>query len=230
MRERKGVLTTTISHYGDRIETLTGQVAALRTEESAVRVRLDAKQAELDHALDELGVARKHLAVVKARLHRALVTLRERLVAIYEAGSPDVLNVVLSAGDYDELVNRAEYLDRINGMDEAVVGRVRELRNQVKQHLPPPALGQGPDRSRARLDRRRRAGAADARQRRPAAPGDPGRDPRRTGRGAEEDRRNRRGARRRRRRDPGQDRRAARRLRLGAARRRADPAPATAAA
>src|SRR4051794_841752 len=76
VRERRGVLTTTISNYGNRIETLTGQVAALRTEESAVRVRLDAKQAELDHALEEVSVARKHLAVVKARLHRALVTLR----------------------------------------------------------------------------------------------------------------------------------------------------------
>jgi murein DD-endopeptidase MepM/ murein hydrolase activator NlpD len=132
VRERRGVLTTTISNYGERIETLTGQVAALRTEESAVRVRLDAKQAELDHALEEVSVARKHLAVVKARLHRALVTLRERLVAIYEAGSPSVLSVILSSGDYGELVNRAAYLERINGMDESVVGRVRELRNQVK--------------------------------------------------------------------------------------------------
>jgi murein DD-endopeptidase MepM/ murein hydrolase activator NlpD len=132
VRARKGVLTTTISHYGERIDTLTSQVAALRTEESAVEVRLSAKQQELDRALEELGVARKHLAVVKARLHRALVALRERLVAIYENGSPDVLNVILGARGYDELAVRAEYLDRLNGMDQAVVGRVRELRDQVK--------------------------------------------------------------------------------------------------
>jgi murein DD-endopeptidase MepM/ murein hydrolase activator NlpD len=133
VRERRGVLTTTISHYGERIDTLTSQVAALRTEESAVEVRLAAKQDELDRALEELGVARKHLAVVRARLHRALVTLRERLVAIYETGSPDVLNVILGAHGYDELAVRTEYLDRLNGMDEAVVGRVRELRDQVKR-------------------------------------------------------------------------------------------------
>jgi len=132
VRERRGVLTTTISSYGNRIEALTGQVATLRTEESAVRGRLDAKQAELDRALSELGVARKHLVVVKARLHRALVTLRERLVAIYETGNPNLLNVILSAEDYGDLVDRAQYLDRLNGMDQAVVGRVRELRDQVK--------------------------------------------------------------------------------------------------
>jgi murein DD-endopeptidase MepM/ murein hydrolase activator NlpD len=133
VRERKGVLTTTISRYGRRIDALTAEVAALRTEEAAVRARLAAKQAELDSAVAELDVAKKHLAVVRARLHRALVALRERLVAMYETGTPDVLGVILGSDGYDELVNRTEYLERIRGMDEAVIGRVRELRNQVKR-------------------------------------------------------------------------------------------------
>jgi murein DD-endopeptidase MepM/ murein hydrolase activator NlpD len=133
VRERKGVLTTTISRYRARIERLTGEVAALRTQEAAVRERLDAKQTELDGAVAELDVGKKHLAVVKARLERALVALRERLVAIYETGTPDVLSVILGSGGYNELVDRTEYLNRIHGMDEAVVGRVRELRDQVKR-------------------------------------------------------------------------------------------------
>ena len=132
MRERKGVLTSTISRYGDRIDRLTAEVAALRAEQDAVLVRLKAKQAELDSAVQELGVAKNHLEIVRARLKRALVTLRERLVAIYETGSPDVLSVILGSDGYDELVNNAEYLERIHGMDEAIVGRVRDLRNQVQ--------------------------------------------------------------------------------------------------
>jgi murein DD-endopeptidase MepM/ murein hydrolase activator NlpD len=132
VRERKGVLTTTISRYRDRIERLTDEVAVLRNQEAAARARLEAKQAELDRAVAELDVAKKHLAVVKARLKRALVALRERLVAMYETGTPDLLSVIVDSGGYDELVNRTEYLNRINGLDEAVVSRVRELRDQVK--------------------------------------------------------------------------------------------------
>jgi peptidoglycan DL-endopeptidase CwlO len=132
VRDRKGVLTSTISHYGDRIEKLTAEVAALRTEEAAVRTRLNAKQAELDGAVAQLDVAKRHLSVVKARLRRALVALRERLVAMYESGTPDVLAVILGSDGYDELATRTEYLERIHSMDEAVVGRVRGLRNQVK--------------------------------------------------------------------------------------------------
>ena len=133
VRERKGVLTTTISRFRKRIERLTGEVAALRAQEAEVRDRLNAKQAELDSAVAELDVAKKYLAVVRAHLKRALVSLRERLVAIYETGTPDILNVLVEAGGYDELVNRTEYLNRINGLDEAVVTRVRDLRDQVKR-------------------------------------------------------------------------------------------------
>jgi len=133
VRDRKGVLTTTISHYKAKIERLTREVAGLRAQEAEVRTRLEAKQAELDHAVAELDVAKKHLAVVRGRLKRALVSLREHLVAIYEAGTPDILNVLVEAGGYEELVNRSEYLSRINGLDEAVVTRVRDLRDQVKR-------------------------------------------------------------------------------------------------
>jgi murein DD-endopeptidase MepM/ murein hydrolase activator NlpD len=133
VRERGGVLTTTISRFGEKIDRLTTEVAALRNQEAAVRARLDAKQAELDAAVAELDGAKKHLAVVKGHLKRALVALRERLVAIYETGTPDVLSVIVGADGYDDLVDRTEYLNRIQGMDEAVVGRVRDLRDQVKR-------------------------------------------------------------------------------------------------
>jgi len=133
VRERRGVLTTTISHYGERIDRLTSEVASLRNQEAAVKVRLDAKQTELNRAMAELDVAKKRLAAMRAHLKRALVALRERLVAIYETGTPDVLSVIVGANGYDDLIDRTEYLNRIRGMDEAIVGRVRELRDQVKR-------------------------------------------------------------------------------------------------
>jgi murein DD-endopeptidase MepM/ murein hydrolase activator NlpD len=133
VREQKGVLTTTISAYRKRIERLTGEVAVLRRQEAGARARLNAKQAELDSAVAELEVAKKHLAVVRAQLKRSLIALRERLVAIYESGTPDILSVLVDAGGYEELINRTEYLNRINGLDEAVVARVRDLRDQVKR-------------------------------------------------------------------------------------------------
>ena len=133
VRQRSGVLTTTISRQGKRIERLTAEVAALRGQEAAVQARLDVKQAELDRAMAQLDTAKRRLAVMRAHLKRALLSLRERLVAIYETGTPDLLSVIVGANGYDDLVNRTEYLNLIHGMDEGIVIRVRELRNEVRR-------------------------------------------------------------------------------------------------
>ena len=133
VREKKGVLTSTIAGYKDDIERLTSEVAGIRTREAAVQQRLSAKQAELDEAVAELDTAKGRLEEMRARLKRALTALRERLVAMYETGSPDLLSVIVGANGVDDLAAQAEYLDRLHGMDEAVVGRVRELRDQVQE-------------------------------------------------------------------------------------------------
>jgi murein DD-endopeptidase MepM/ murein hydrolase activator NlpD len=133
VEERKGVLTTTIAGFKDKIDRLTAEVAEIRTREAAVRERLVAKQAELDEAVAELNAAQSRLAKVRAHLKRALTALRDRLVAMYEMGSPDVISVIVGSQSLDDLAARTEYLDRLHGMDEAVVGRVRDLRDQVKE-------------------------------------------------------------------------------------------------
>lgn len=133
VEERKGVLTTTISDFGAKIDRLTAEVADIRNREAAVRARLATKQAELDKAVAELDAAHDRLERVRAHLKRALTALRERLVAMYELGSPDVISVIVGSNSLDDLAARTEYLDRLHGMDEAVVGRVRDLRDQVRE-------------------------------------------------------------------------------------------------
>jgi murein DD-endopeptidase MepM/ murein hydrolase activator NlpD len=132
VEERKGVLTTTISSFGDKIERLTAEVAEIRTREAAVREQLVVKQTELNDAVAELDAARERLARVRAQLKRALAALRERLIAMYETGSPDLVSVIIGSNNLDDLAARTEYLNRLHGMDEAVVGRVRDLRDEVQ--------------------------------------------------------------------------------------------------
>ncbi len=132
VRQRKGVLTTTIARNKARIERLTDEVAAIRTHEEAVRTRLAAKQAELDRAAAELASAEGRLDRARLHLRRALTALRQRLIAIYESGNPDLFSLLVSSGDVGELAIRSEYLNRLHGADEAVATRVRDLRDEVR--------------------------------------------------------------------------------------------------
>jgi len=133
VRHKEGVLTTTISRFRAQIGSLEKEVAALRTREAAVEAELAAKQAELDRAVARLERGKERLRVLRRHLKRALVDLRERLVAIYKAGTPDLLGVVLNSRGFDELLNNTEYLNSIRGQDDAIIARVRELRNEMRE-------------------------------------------------------------------------------------------------
>jgi murein DD-endopeptidase MepM/ murein hydrolase activator NlpD len=132
--EREGVLTSDITALGDEIGALEGQVAALRNQEAVAEEELAAKEAELAQAEAELREALQRLQTLRGRLKRALVNLRERLVAIYTYGATeDITAVVLSAEDYGDMVARTEYFDAINESDQALAERVRSLRDEAKK-------------------------------------------------------------------------------------------------
>ena len=68
---------------------------------------------------------------MREQLGRAIGVLRDRLVAIYEAGSPDVINAILESDDWSEMAAQTEYLNRIQSYDDSVVDRVKTLRDEV---------------------------------------------------------------------------------------------------
>jgi peptidoglycan DL-endopeptidase CwlO len=124
-QDKKQVLTTEVSAYDDKIDELTGQVAALRNREAQV-------QAELDEAEAQLATEKENLRVQRERLARSIKVLRERLIAIYKSGEPDALTVVLESDGFDDVLQRYEYLERIQSQDSNIVGEVRDLRNEAK--------------------------------------------------------------------------------------------------
>jgi murein DD-endopeptidase MepM/ murein hydrolase activator NlpD len=130
--EREGVLTSEIAAMADEISALEGQVSALRNEEAAAEEELAAKQAELDQAEAELQEALDRLRTLRERLKRALINLRERLVAIYTTGTGDMTEVVLASEDYGDMIARTEYFEAIRESDAALAERVRTLRDEAK--------------------------------------------------------------------------------------------------
>ncbi len=120
--DRKGVLSTELARYNDQLDQLAGEVAVLRNREAIVA-------AELAEVQEQLRFERNHLEVLKGRLRGSLNILRQRLVAIYRSGEPDVLTVMLESDGFDDLVSRYEYLRRIEEQDASIVDRVRVLRN-----------------------------------------------------------------------------------------------------
>jgi peptidoglycan hydrolase CwlO-like protein len=132
VRESQSALAATIAEQNHAIDSMIGEVSDLRQQQAAVESELAAKQDELDSATAQLAADKHRLVLVRAQLQRALSVLRQRLVAIYEAGSPDMLNVVLDSANWSEVTTRAEYLSQVQEYDDSVAGRVKGLRDEAR--------------------------------------------------------------------------------------------------
>lgn len=106
--------------------------AQREAELSAVLARGRERELELEAAVAE---ASAELADARTHLSRALDELADRLVAIYRGSMPDTTTLLLEADGFDDLATRAEYLQRIEEADAALVDRVRFLRNSVRVQL-----------------------------------------------------------------------------------------------
>jgi peptidoglycan hydrolase CwlO-like protein len=132
VRESQSALSATIAEQNRAIDSMLGEVSRLRQEQQALEAELASKQDELDSATVKLEEEQHRLELIRARLQRALEVLRERLVSIYEAGSPDVLSVVLESETWSQANVRAEYLSRVQDYDDSIAARVKGLRDEAK--------------------------------------------------------------------------------------------------
>ena len=81
---------------------------------------------------NRLEEARDRLERLRSELATARRVLAARLVEIYKADSPDALTVILSADGFGDLLERAEFLDRISDQDREITDRVRGLRDTAR--------------------------------------------------------------------------------------------------
>jgi murein DD-endopeptidase MepM/ murein hydrolase activator NlpD len=131
VQQREGVLTTTIQRFSTRINSLQGEIGATQRRLGRAQASLDRQQAELLEVRNRLEEARDRLERLRRRLATAREVLAARLVEIYKADAPDALTVVLEADGFGDLLERAEFLDRISEQDREITDRVRGLRDQA---------------------------------------------------------------------------------------------------
>jgi septal ring factor EnvC (AmiA/AmiB activator) len=124
-------LAETIAEQNAAIDSMIGEVSALRQKRVVVEAELSEKQAQLERATKALEAEEDHLEEVREQLQRALGVLRGRLIAIYESGSPDIVNAILESEDWSQMTAQTEYLNRIQSYDDSVVERVKTLRDEV---------------------------------------------------------------------------------------------------
>ena len=131
-KHKEGVLSTDISQFSTRIESLQGEISATQTRLDRAQASLDRQKAKLLEVRDQLEVARDRLESLRRELETARKVLAARLVEIYKADAPDALTVVLESDGFGDLLEQAEFLQRISDQDREVTDEVRRLRDKAR--------------------------------------------------------------------------------------------------
>ncbi|MFL5899346.1 MAG: transglycosylase family protein [Solirubrobacterales bacterium] len=134
-REEAGSISTQLQATTAELGAAEAEAAEARAREERLDARLREGRERAAELAGKLRRTRHRLAVEKARLERARAILGERLVAIYESGTPDTADLVLESSDYQDFVARNDYLRAISEADSALADRVAEVRASVHREV-----------------------------------------------------------------------------------------------
>jgi murein DD-endopeptidase MepM/ murein hydrolase activator NlpD len=131
---RKGterVLSSDIARWTSKINKLQGSITTLQTREQRVQADLDARRAELARTQTDLRSERARLARLKVKLIRGRRILADRLRELYEADRPDLVTVVLNSKGFADLLERSEFLGRIQDQDNKIITLVKSAKRDA---------------------------------------------------------------------------------------------------
>ena len=109
----------------DQLKDLRREVQRAGDAYSAAFWKLDATRVEAARLDREIGTATEELARASARLS-------ERAVEMYRSGGVDYMVVLLSSTDFDSMLVRLEYFQRIGRQDADVIDAVKHLQDQLR--------------------------------------------------------------------------------------------------
>jgi septal ring factor EnvC (AmiA/AmiB activator) len=131
-RGEAGSISVELRASNERLAQAQGEAAAAEAREQRLSGLLAEGEERAARLSRKVSKTRRELAVEKARLRRSRHALAQRLVAIYESGSPSTASVVLGSGSYQDLITRTSYLREIEESDSALADRVEQVRDEVR--------------------------------------------------------------------------------------------------
>jgi peptidoglycan hydrolase CwlO-like protein len=143
---REAQLSSAAARLGALERRTAAQVAILERRLAAVQADLDAWRRRLARTQAQLRATRERLVRLRARLATGRRTLAAVLRSRYTSDAPDFVSVVLEADGFAEVLERLDFLHRIQRSDTRIVTAVRTARDEAV----------GVERTLARLEPRQR--------------------------------------------------------------------------
>jgi peptidoglycan hydrolase CwlO-like protein len=129
-RERR--LASAAARLGGLEAQTSREIAVLTARLTAVQADLTRWEARLAATQRRLRDAQRRLVALRARLAEGRRTLADLLRARYAADVPDLVDTILSARGFADLLERMEFLHRVQSSDTEIITAVRDARDAAQ--------------------------------------------------------------------------------------------------
>ena len=130
-QQRAQQLQSKISGESQQIQQFQGSIQTLQQRLSSVQRSVDVQEAQLRSTTDQLAGARARLTSLRAAFRHDRVALAAQLRAQYESPPPSIVNVVISAGGFNDLVNGLSYMAKLRRSNERTIVTVQTAKAQL---------------------------------------------------------------------------------------------------
>jgi murein DD-endopeptidase MepM/ murein hydrolase activator NlpD len=122
-------LSAQIDSVSSRIQRLEGRVGDVSARLTTLESDLALHQRKLDRLTALFRLETKRYLFLRRQYSLSLARLNARVVAVYEQGNVDSVDVILGASNLADLVDRLDYVNQVGAADERIatsVGRAKE--------------------------------------------------------------------------------------------------------
>jgi len=131
-REREGVLSAEIEIVTDKIDALQNDVDVASARLDQLETLLALHQQRLDRLNKLYELQTRKLVFLQHQHREAVARLSKRLVEIYTSERTSSLSVVLSSGNFSDMLDQLEFLRTIGRQDHKIAGEVESAKLQMQ--------------------------------------------------------------------------------------------------
>ena len=129
---REQALASQIASVSARIQTLEARVGDVSNDLAALEHDLALQQEKLDRLNELFRLQSQKLDFLRRQHAAAVDRLYDRIVAAYQSGDVEALEVVLAAESFSDLVTRLDYVKQLAAQDARIADQVGAAKEEVR--------------------------------------------------------------------------------------------------
>ncbi len=127
-KQREQTLSGAIARLDDLLAQTQREIAIVQGRLTEVEADLAAAEARLRATQERLATERRRLARLRTRLAQGRDDLSAQLVSSYKQDQPDLVSLVIASHSFADLIERVEYVKRLQERNGEIVDRVHQAR------------------------------------------------------------------------------------------------------